>query len=70
MQFPKGRLLRVLSDNRILLKKFVALEPKGPNGSKARETKWCVVESSSYLASFLMVASSAAAAAVIYVDAK
>ena len=42
----------------------------GPNDSKARGTKWCVVESSTYLASFLVAASSAAVAAVIDVNAK
>ena len=47
-------------------KKFVTLEPMGPNDSKAWGTKLCVVESSTYLASFLV----SAAAAVIDVDAK
>ena len=37
-------------------KKFVALESMGFNDSKARWTKWCVVESSTYLASFLVAA--------------
>ena len=42
----------------------------GPNDSKARGTKWCVVERSTYLAFFLVAASFATAAAVIDVDAK
>ena len=41
----------------------------GPIDSKTRGTKWCVVESSTYLASFLVAAISAATAAVIDVDA-
>ena len=52
------------------LKKFVALVPIRPNDSKARGTKWCIVESSSYFVSFLVTVSSAAAAAFIGVDAK
>ena len=63
--FPKGCPLRVLSDDRVLSKKIVAIEPIGPNDSKARGTKWCVVERSTYLVSFLVAASCAAAAAVI-----
>ena len=51
-------------------KKIVAFEPIGPNDSKARGTKWCVVERSAYLVSFLVAESCAAAAAVIEVDAK
>ena len=51
-------------------KKIVALEPIGPNESKARGKKWYVVESSAYLDSFLVAASSVAAAVVIDVDAK
>ena len=49
---------------------MVALEPMGPSDSKARGTKWCVVKSSTYLASFLVAAISAAVAVVIDVDAK
>ena len=42
-------------------KKFIALVPIGPNDSKAKGTKWCVVKILTYLASFLVAASSAAA---------
>ena len=51
-------------------KKIVDFEPIGPIDSKARGTKWCVVERSTYLVSFLEAASCAAAAAVIEVDVK
>ena len=51
-------------------KKFVALVPMGPNDSKAKGTKWCFVKSSTYLASFLVVTSTTATAAVNDVDAK
>ena len=51
-------------------KKFVALEVMGLNNFKARGTKWYVIASLTYLVSFLVAASSAAAAAVIDVDAK
>ena len=70
MQFPNDCLLRALSDDRVLSKKFMASEPMRPDDSKARRTKWWIVESSTFLASFLEAASSAAAAAVIDVDAK
>ena len=42
----------------------------GLNDSMARGTKWGVVESSTYLTSFLVAASSAAPTAVIDVDDK
>ena len=61
---------RVLSDDRVFKKKCVALEPMGLNDSMARGTKWGVVESSTYLTSFLVAASSAAPTAVIDVDDK
>ena len=42
----------------------------GPNDTKAIGTKCCVVEGSTYLASFLITASSVATAAVIDVNAE
>ena len=68
MQVLLGFPLRVLSDDRVLLKKIMALVPMRHNNSKARGTKWCDVESSTYSASFLVAASSAAAVAIIDVD--
>ena len=52
------------------LKNGTTLESMGPNDSKARETKQCVVESQTYLTSFLEATSSAAAAVVIDIGDK
>ena len=50
--------------------KLEALKPTGLNDLKAKGTEWCVVESSTYLAFFLVTTSSATTAAIIKVDAK
>ena len=64
--------LSVASDKRQprSFKNDMTLELMGPNNFRTRGTKWCVVESSTYFTFLLVATSSAAAAAFIDVDNK